>query len=109
MSDHDLTKNLVDAQHPWLGLLPFTVETRGYFFGHDAEITEIVDRIAENPLTVLFGQSGLGKTSLLGAGVLPKLADAGYHAVLVGESLVTSPDPAAAVEALRVTLNVPTG
>lgn len=38
-----------------------------------------------------------------------QLADAGYHAVLVGESLVTSPDPAAAVEALRVTLNVPTG
>lgn len=83
MSDHDLTKNLVDAQHPWLGLLPFTVETRGYFFGRDAEITEIVDRIAENPLTVLFGQSGLGKTSLLGAGVLPKLADAGYQTALV--------------------------
>ena len=30
-----------------------------------------------------------------------RLADAGYHAVLVGESLVTSGDPAAAVEALR--------
>ncbi len=27
--------------------------------------------------------------------------DAGYHAVLVGESLVTAPDPAAAVGALR--------
>ena len=31
-----------------------------------------------------------------------RLADAGYHAVLVGESLVTSPDPAAAVASLRV-------
>lgn len=30
-----------------------------------------------------------------------RLADAGYHAVLVGESLVTSADPAAAVRALR--------
>ena len=30
-----------------------------------------------------------------------RLADAGYHAVLVGESLVRSPDPAAAVAALR--------
>jgi indole-3-glycerol phosphate synthase len=29
------------------------------------------------------------------------LADAGYHAVLVGESLVTAPDPAAAIRALR--------
>jgi indole-3-glycerol phosphate synthase len=32
-----------------------------------------------------------------------RLADAGFDAVLVGESLVTSPDPAAAVRALRVT------
>jgi indole-3-glycerol phosphate synthase len=31
-----------------------------------------------------------------------RLADAGYHAVLVGESLVTSSDPAGAVAALRV-------
>ncbi len=30
-----------------------------------------------------------------------RLADAGYHAVLVGETLVTAPDPAAAVAALR--------
>ena len=30
-----------------------------------------------------------------------RLADAGYHAVLVGESLVTHGDPAAGVEALR--------
>ena len=29
-----------------------------------------------------------------------RLAEAGYHAVLVGESLVTAPDPAAAVRAL---------
>jgi indole-3-glycerol phosphate synthase len=30
-----------------------------------------------------------------------RLADAGFDAVLVGESLVTAPDPAAAVAALR--------
>ena len=33
-----------------------------------------------------------------------RLADAGYHAVLVGEALVTSADPAAGVAALRVPL-----
>ena len=31
-----------------------------------------------------------------------RLRDAGYHAVLVGESLVTASDPAAALESLRV-------
>ena len=35
------------------------------------------------------------------AGDAARLAGAGYHAVLVGESLVTSGDPAAAVAALR--------
>ena len=31
-----------------------------------------------------------------------RLRDAGYHAVLVGESLVTAVDPASALGALRV-------
>lgn len=35
-------------------------------------------------------------------GEVLRLADAGFDAVLVGESLVTSPDPAAAVAGLRV-------
>jgi indole-3-glycerol phosphate synthase len=30
-----------------------------------------------------------------------RLADAGYHAVLVGETLVTAGDPASAVRAMR--------
>lgn len=39
------------------------------------------------------------------AGDARRLADAGYHAVLVGESLVTSGDPCAGVDSLRVDIN----
>ncbi len=46
---------------------------------------------------VRVAESGVG-----GPGDARLLADAGYHAVLVGESLVTSADPAAALDALRV-------
>ena len=74
---------LVDAAHPWLGLLPFREAHRGFFFGRDAEITEILDRIRENPLTILYGQSGLGKTSLLNAGVIPRLREAGLAPILL--------------------------
>ncbi len=74
---------LVDEQHPWLGLLPFTERTRRFFFGRDAEIEEILGRIQENTLTILFGQSGLGKTSLLGAGVLPRLVENGCVPLLL--------------------------
>ncbi len=74
---------LVDAQHPWLGLLPLKEEHAKFFFGRDAEIAEILLRIRENTLTILFGQSGLGKTSLLGAAVVPRLAAANFTPVLV--------------------------
>jgi hypothetical protein len=64
---------VVDPDHPWLGLYPFTEENQHYFFGRNAEVRDIFLRVRENPLTVLYGQSGLGKTSLLRAGLIPKL------------------------------------
>ena len=68
----------VDAEHPWIGLASFTESTRTYFHGRDNEITELCRRIQRKPLTVLFGKSGLGKTSILQAGVVPRLRDQGY-------------------------------
>jgi hypothetical protein len=64
---------IVDADRPWLGLASFTEDTQRFFFGRDTEIAEIFVRVRDNLLTTLYGQSGLGKSSLLGAGLLPKL------------------------------------
>ncbi len=44
----------------------------------------------------------IAESGVRGAEDAQRLADAGYHAVLVGESLVTADDPAGAVGALRV-------
>ena len=63
----------LDAQNPWPGLEAFTEGSRGYFHGRDAEIDELARRVAAAPLTVLFGKSGLGKSSLLMAGLMPRL------------------------------------
>ena len=68
----------VDSEHPWIGLASFTEMSQGYFHGRDAEITELCRRIQRKPLTVLFGKSGLGKTSILQAGVVPRLRGQGY-------------------------------
>jgi tetratricopeptide (TPR) repeat protein len=65
-----------DPESPWLGLRSFAEETQGYFFGRGAELQEFLERVLHKPLTVLFGQSGLGKTSLIQAGLIPKLRDA---------------------------------
>ncbi len=73
----------VDAQHPWLGLASFTEETRGYFYGREEEVGELARRVQRKLLTILFGQSGLGKTSILRAGIVPRLRPEGYCPVYV--------------------------
>jgi hypothetical protein len=73
----------VDARNPWLGLASFTEETRTYFFGRDEETAELARRVQRKLLTVLFGQSGLGKTSILRAGLAPRLRNQGYCPIYV--------------------------
>jgi hypothetical protein len=63
----------LDAENPWPGLMPFTEAGQSYFHGRDAEVTELVQRVRADRVTVLFGKSGLGKTSLLNAGLFPRL------------------------------------
>lgn len=73
----------VDAQSPWLGLASYSEETRAFFYGRDEETAELVRRVQRKLLTVLFGQSGLGKTSLLRAGLVPNLRPDGYCPIYV--------------------------
>ena len=73
----------VDPENPWLGLSSYTEETRAYFHGRDDEAAELARRVQRKLLTVLFGQSGLGKTSLLRAGLVPRLRGEGYCPVYV--------------------------
>src|SRR5689334_13129637 len=73
----------VDDGNPWIGLASFTEETRGYFYGREEEVAELARRVQRKLLTILFGQSGLGKTSILRAGIVPKLRPEGYCPVYV--------------------------
>ena len=82
-TEHAPQQASVDAQHPWLGLASFTEETRAYFYGREDEVAELDRRVQRKTLTVLFGQSGLGKTSILRAGIVPRLRPMGYCPVYV--------------------------
>jgi len=85
----------IDPEHPWLGLSSYTEETRAYFHGRDDEAAELARRVQRKNLTVLFGQSGLGKTSLLRAGLVPRLRGEGYCPVYVRVDYAPeSPPPA---------------
>jgi tetratricopeptide (TPR) repeat protein len=73
----------VDERNPWLGLASFTEETRAYFYGREEEVAELARRVQRKLLTILFGQSGLGKTSILRAGLVPRLRGQGYCPIYV--------------------------
>lgn len=57
----------------FLGLQSYTEAQADLFFGRDAETDTLTTLIQVNTLTIVFGKSGTGKTSLLNAGVFPKL------------------------------------
>lgn len=75
--------HLPDLDHPWVGLESFRDDTRAYFFGRDTEISELHLRLRSHPLLVVYGQSGLGKTSILTAGLIPRLRAEGKRPLLV--------------------------
>ncbi|HEY6457325.1 MAG TPA: hypothetical protein VIY90_18770 [Steroidobacteraceae bacterium] len=77
----DIGAPSVDADNPWLGLASFTEATRAYFYGREEEVAELERRVQRKLLTVLFGKSGLGKTSILQAGLVPQLRAVGYFPV----------------------------
>ena len=62
-----------DLEHPWLGLESYQAETRAYFFGREPEVAALHLQLRSHPLLVLYGRSGLGKTSILNAGLIPRL------------------------------------
>ena len=63
--------------NPWPGLAsyedPAKSDRKLKFCGRDNDIFDVTRLIDDNLLLVLYGKSGIGKTSLLKAGVFPKL------------------------------------
>lgn len=68
---------MTNNNNPWAGLAsyedPSKSERRLKFCGRDNDIYDVTRLIDDNLLLILYGKSGIGKTSLLNAGVFPKL------------------------------------
>ncbi|HET9624861.1 MAG TPA: serine/threonine-protein kinase, partial [Kofleriaceae bacterium] len=60
-------------ENPYRGLLPFEASHREMFFGRRAEIAAVVARLRSDPIVLVTGDSGVGKSSLCRAGVLPAI------------------------------------
>jgi WD40 repeat protein len=62
---------VIDDQNPWPGLGAFDEAAQHFFNGRGNETAELRRLVLNSSLTVLFGASGLGKTSLIQAGLFP--------------------------------------
>ncbi len=69
----ELAEQLVNEENPWPGLSAFTEENALFFHGRNDETADLLQLVKRKVLTVQLGQSGLGKTSLLQAGLFPRL------------------------------------
>ncbi|TEU19250.1 MAG: hypothetical protein E3J21_04305 [Anaerolineales bacterium] len=68
---------------PYKFLNYFDPEDRDIFCGREVEAPLVYRMTLSYPLLTLFGQSGVGKTSLLRAGVVPLLVEEGYACAYV--------------------------
>ncbi|HEY0553928.1 MAG TPA: HEAT repeat domain-containing protein, partial [Thermoanaerobaculia bacterium] len=66
------------SPYKFLDFYTDTEQDQRRFGGREREIRELVARIANEWTLVLYGRSGIGKTSLLLAGIFPELKARGY-------------------------------
>ena len=64
--------------NPWKGLRPYEFDDAHTFYGRNTEILQLTSLIEFNRAVILYGKSGIGKSSLLRAGVFPWLKLNGY-------------------------------
>jgi serine/threonine protein kinase/formylglycine-generating enzyme required for sulfatase activity len=61
--------------NPYRGLQAFESKHRAVFFGRGAEIRAVLERLRADALVVVAGDSGVGKSSLCKAGVVPMVEE----------------------------------
>ena len=74
ISEQEITSRELITTSPYKGLRPFEFRDKDLFFGRDNFITTLVNELRYTNLILLLGASGSGKSSVVGAGLIPWLA-----------------------------------
>ncbi|KAM3094613.1 pentapeptide repeat-containing protein [Phormidesmis sp. 146-12] len=69
----------IDETNPYQGLLAFTPATAKFFFGRDRVVQDLVAALARSNFVPLIGASGSGKSSVVRAGLIPRLEELGWR------------------------------
>ncbi|MGI5499873.1 trypsin-like peptidase domain-containing protein [Lentzea sp. CA-135723] len=81
------------AQNPYRGLRPFEEEHASLFHGRDEDADRLAELLARQDVVAIAGPSGSGKSSLVRAGLLPRLRAAGAKIVELGADDEVPGDP----------------
>jgi len=94
-----LAADVLSEQSPWPGMRPYRETDSSFFFGRESEIADLLARTNRSLLTLLYGRAGLGKTSLVRAGLAPRLMGRGFFPVYLRPRILldNGGDPVAGV------------
>lgn len=82
-------------QRPYVGIRPIERAERQLVHGRDQDVGFLCDKLFSAPITVLYGRSGLGKTTLLRALLAPRVEHS--ECVSIYFDAWCGPDPASAL------------
>jgi hypothetical protein len=75
--------NYISEDRPWPGLASYTLNDSRFFLGRSQEIAELERQILSESFLCLYGPSGVGKSSLLQAGIGERMKTHGFFPVFI--------------------------
>ena len=69
----------IQVREVYIGPRPFERGEQGLFFGRDREISELLSLVVSSRSVLCYAPSGAGKTSLINAGLEPRLEEEGFE------------------------------
>jgi tetratricopeptide (TPR) repeat protein len=77
---------------PYIGPRPFRTDIKDQlrFFGRNTETNEIIALITSHRIILVYAQSGVGKTSIFNAKIIPSLRDYGFEVLPIARVKITS-------------------
>ncbi len=61
------------SRNPFVGIRPLKVTEKHLFFGRDKHVNLVVEKLLANRFVVISGGSGIGKSSLVNCGIIPRV------------------------------------
>lgn len=101
----------VDVRNPYKGLRAFQRSDTGDFYGREKLVARLVNAFSQRRLVVVVGPSGSGKSSVVRAGLLPRVVDRPGDDPVLATEMVPGGQPfrELATALLRVAVDRPHG